>query len=155
MSKIELFQKYVKGDTFALCFIYDSDFKNAKILREAIEDICLILGISPKWKSRLTLIVDELNNNAIEYGSQGGEKNYMRVRVVKNSTEVTVNIEVEDAGNGSNPKKAIQMDQLRSEKTTQGFAQHHSIRGRGLFMIITSLVDSLYFRDSESGGLIV
>jgi anti-sigma regulatory factor (Ser/Thr protein kinase) len=32
---------------------------------------------------------------------------------------------------------------------------HHSIRGRGLFLITTQLVDTLDFEDHENWGLIV
>jgi len=53
-----------------LSILYNSDFKNAKKLREIVDIICIMYDIDAKWKTRLILICDELNNNAIEYGSK-------------------------------------------------------------------------------------
>ena len=47
------------------------------------------------------------------------------------------------------------MQELRAQNENKDFTQHHSIRGRGLFLIISHLVDELYFEDSQNGGLIV
>jgi len=48
------------------------------------------------------------------------------------------------------------MEELRKAHEKEDFAHHHSIRGRGLFLIISRLVDSLSFiDDKEGGGLIV
>ncbi len=49
---------------------YDADFRSAKILRDGIEKICDITQIPAVWKSRIILITDEMNNNAIEYGTK-------------------------------------------------------------------------------------
>jgi len=38
-------------------------------LREIVDIISEVLGLDNKWRRRIVLIVDELNNNAIEYGS--------------------------------------------------------------------------------------
>lgn len=154
-NKQELLKPYISDNQISLSLAYDSDFKSAKILRDIIETICDAMSIDGKWKSRMTLITDEMNNNAIEYGTKQGEKNTMFFEIKKQGKDILIKIEVEDRGNGLSPKKAADMEAVRQEKQRIWFAHHHSIRGRGLFMIITTLVDELYFKDSEKGGLIV
>lgn len=66
-DKQELFQSLLEENEMHICISYISDFKNAKILRESVDAMCQVFGISPKWRTRLVLITDELNNNAIEY----------------------------------------------------------------------------------------
>jgi anti-sigma regulatory factor (Ser/Thr protein kinase) len=41
------------------------------------------------------------------------------------------------------------MEQLRESHKDKDFSRHDSIRGRGLFLIISQLVDTLYFKDNE------
>ena len=57
--------KEKKDTEIEISFI--SDFKSSKILRNFISYLSDILKIDNLWESRLILIVDELNNNAIEY----------------------------------------------------------------------------------------
>ncbi len=146
---------YINDNTIDLNLEYDSDFKSAKILRDIAHICTKNLGMEEKWASRIILICDELNNNAVEYGSLKGEKNYMRLKLQKTSKDFHISIEVEDTGHGSHAKKSAHMEQIRTEKLQNGFEKYHGIRGRGLFMIITNLVDNLYFKDSSSGGLVV
>lgn len=47
------------------------------------------------------------------------------------------------------------MEEVRKLKEMQGFDSYLGKRGRGLFQLISNLVDELYFQDSESGGLTV
>lgn len=47
--------------------------------------------------SRLTLMVDEMNNNAIEYGSQAGDINKLRFHCNYTKDTIDINIEVEDS----------------------------------------------------------
>ena len=154
-DKKGLIESFLTEKWLELSFLYTSDFKSAKILRDYIQMICETLKIENKWKSRLILITDELNNNAIEYGSLSWENNTMRISIKKENTYILLSIEVEDTGKWSSSKKAEDMEKLRTEKVNSWFKNHASIRGRWLFMIITNLVDRLYFKDSEAGGLIV
>lgn len=104
----------------------------------------------------MVLIVDELNNNAIEYGSTPNEMNALEIYLEKLPQEsFNIRISVEDTGTWEHAKTAQEMEQLRSERLEKWFKSHSSIRGRGLFMIISNLVDTLYFKDSDSHGLIV
>ena len=142
-------------DDLDFCFCYKSFFSNTKILRDFTESICTELNIWQKWKSRLSLIVDELNNNAIEYWSKSWENNFMRVKALKKWLNLDFVIEAEDTWNGSHHKNSKEMKEIQNKKLKKGFDGYSSIRWRGLFMIVYKLVDRLYFKDSLSGGLIV
>jgi len=67
------------GDILELSFLYESTFQNAKILRDLMDAVCSEVGMSSKWKTRMVLIVDEMNNNAIEYGSNPGDENELYI----------------------------------------------------------------------------
>ncbi|MDD3793761.1 MAG: ATP-binding protein [Candidatus Gracilibacteria bacterium] len=136
-------------------FIYKSKFENTKDLRDFVDIICNVLKISYKLKSRIILISDELNNNAIEYGSDKEGFNYLRINSKIEDGVINFNLEVEDNGKGKAPKKALDMETMRAHKLKLGYFNHDSIRGRGLFLIIVRLVDRLYFKNSRLGGLIV
>ena len=78
-------------------FHYQSVFKNAKILRDFVRIICTFFGLPAKEISRMILVVDELNNNAIEYGSMEAENNIMRVAISKQSNGLLdFRLEVQD-----------------------------------------------------------
>ncbi len=132
-----------------------SNFKSAKILRNFISALSDKLNIDSIWKSRLILIVDELSNNSIEYWSKTWETNCFKIKLNVSSNSIFLNCEVSDTGNWANPKKACDMYSLRDAKKQKWFANHNSIRGRGLFMIIDKLVDELYFKDSNLWWLMV
>ncbi|MCD5374826.1 ATP-binding protein [Candidatus Gracilibacteria bacterium] len=155
-TKEQLITTLCKQKAIDISIAYISDFKSAKLLREVIDNLCKGYGIDPKWRTRLVLVIDELNNNAIEYGSKKGEKNYMSFKLSKNTSgNLIIDTTVTDTGKGDHAKKAKDMLLLRKQNENKDFSHHHSIRGRGLFFIISHLVDDLYFRDSEKGGLIV
>ena len=147
--------QFYKNDTMEISFLFKSDFNNAKYLRDDLMIILDIMWLDSIWKNRFVLIIDELNNNAIEYGSNENAINVFKFIGKKQEDGVYLNIEVEDEGNGKNAKKSMEMENLRHEKVEKWFENYHSIRGRGLFLIITKLVDELYFKDSQKWGLIV
>jgi hypothetical protein len=62
-----LIDSLCKSEGIDISIVYCSDFKSAKLLREIVDDLCKKCGINTRWRSRLVLIIDELNNNAIEY----------------------------------------------------------------------------------------
>ena len=77
----------------------------------------------------MILVVDELNNNAIEYGSDQSENNIMRVVVQrKNNSKIDFRLEVQDTGNGCKHKTAAEMKALQDIKLGNGFDNHRSIR---------------------------
>jgi len=132
-----------------------SDFKSAKILRNFIWKLSIKLWIEEIWKSRLTLIVDELNNNAMEYWSKSWEMNILKTSLKFVSNGFLLNIEVSDTWNWKYHKSAKEMILLRNTKKLNWFHKNNWIRGRWLFMIIEKLVDRLYFKDNENWGLTV
>jgi len=132
-----------------------SNFKSAKILRKFISNLSDKLNIDNIWKSRLILIADELNNNAIEYWSKPWELNCFKIYINFSFDEVIIKFEVIDKWNWIKSKTAKEMILLRNKKKLNWFHKNNWIRWRGLFMIIERLVDELYFKDSDKWWLIV
>ncbi len=140
---------------FEVLFLFKSDFNNAKYLRDYLLIILDCIWLDLIWKNRFVLIIDELNNNAIEYWSKIWSENLMRFKFEKKENNILINIEVEDSWDWEKSKSAQEMECLRLERLEKWFLDHKSIRWRWLFMIITKLVDELYFKDSINGWLIV
>lgn len=151
----KILQRTILEKKAKICFSYISDFKSAKILRDCINEICNLLWIDSTSKTRLILVIDELNNNAMEYGSLSWEINNMTFSFDKNWDGLFVKVEVEDTWNGAENKKAKDMEIIREENKKRDFSYHKSIRWRGLGLITEKIVDRLYFKDSVSWGLIV
>ncbi len=155
LDKKDFLIKHIDKDMLDLEFQYKSDFSNTKILREFIESIFSVFNIKDLWKSRFVLISDELNNNAIEYGTKSLDLNKMKILISKNDEWILINLEVIDSWNWEKAKTSKEMDDLRLERLDRGFDNHKWIRWRGLFQIIHKIVDNLYFRDSSPVWLIV
>jgi len=146
--------EYCTDDSIHLEISYNSDFRNAVFLRKIADFICKHYWVHPKWRTRIVLIVDELNNNAIEYGTLKWGSNLFEFQLVKNTCwNIDIRISVTDAWNGLHAKNAGNMKELRDQHNSKDFSKHHSIRGRGLFLIISRLVDSLEFEDVDKKGL--
>ena len=146
----------IPKDSFEICFKYKSDFWNTKIIRDFVEFIFDFFNFPDIWKTRFILIVDELNNNAIEYWTRSWQFNELRIFIketwIKN---YKVKIEVEDTWEWVANKTASEMCKLAEKKKKRWFDNYHSIRWRGLFLIIDRMVDKLYFKDSKKWWLIV
>ena len=55
--------------------------------------------MNPKWRTRLVLIIDELNNNAIEYGSKEGDINTLELHISSlQENYFEINVCVSDSG---------------------------------------------------------
>ena len=134
---------------------YPAIFRSAKVLRDFIVDIADFFHFKNTWKSRLTIIADELNNNSIEYWSIESDINKMIIRTIIKWDKVQLILEVIDSWNWKESKTAEEMNIIKENRLSKWFNKHKSIRWRWLFMIITKLVDELYFKNSESGWLIV
>ena len=143
--------KFINDGKFELVFHYDSDFKNTSRMRMFMDVLFNIYKINSTDKNRLVLVSDELNNNAVEHGTGDCWENQFCISVNDDGTNIHINIEVTDCGNAT----AKEMEKLKVEKSMSWFENHHSIRGRGLFLITEKIVDSLYFKDAEKWGLIV
>jgi len=136
-------------------FEYASDFRNAKFLRDLMEVIFITFDFPKRDIARFILASDEMNNNAIEYGSSENETNFLRVKINKQNTIISLSMEVEDTWHGKFAKTAEEMEEFKNIRIHENFAEHKSIRWRWLFLIIINIVDELYFKNTTNGGLIV
>jgi anti-sigma regulatory factor (Ser/Thr protein kinase) len=136
-------------------FLYKSDYGNTKVLRDFIEAIWDELKLNLKLRAKIILIADELNNNAIEYGSNNGGLNVMRVIVKKSTWKIDFQLEIEDNGKWKEHKTSLEMETMRAHQLKVWYFKHNSIRWRWLFLIVVNIADRLYFKNSQSGGLIV
>ena len=108
-------------------------------------------SFSEKWAFRFQSVVDELCNNAIEYGStEGSEIRITYVYEKDNYAEVLV----EDTGTGESAMKAAELKKLFEERREPGYA-FTGIRGRGLIKIVGEWTDEIDFTDAEQGGILV
>ncbi|MEA3386863.1 MAG: hypothetical protein U9Q66_00185 [Patescibacteria group bacterium] len=62
-----LLTSMVIDNSLDVTFKYNADYLNTKILRDFVDEAFTLFDVDKKWISRLILISDELNNNAIEY----------------------------------------------------------------------------------------
>ncbi len=155
-DKVKIIEDIFKNSkTVEIEFIYASKFDNTKHLRDFIEVIWEKLGFSKSRKSKIILISDELNNNAIEYWTKEGWFNSLRLEVIFWKKHLDFSMEVEDMWNWKAPKTALDMETMRAHKLKRWYFNHDSIRGRWLFLIVVQIADRLYFKNSEKGWLIV
>lgn len=154
-NKKEIIDSFIKDNSLELEFIYNSDFSLTKHLRDFIEVIWSSFWICEKTVSRIILISDELNNNAIEHWSDKDWQNILRIKIKKENEKIFLNLEVEDNWKWKDKTSALEMETLRAHQLKKWYDSHDSIRWRWLFLIIVRIVDRLYFRDSKNGWLIV
>lgn len=109
-----------------------------------------ITGFSQQWAYRFQSVVDELTNNAIEFGSAVGENITITFVSVKNKY---IEVFVKDTGTGAKKMSAADMTQyLQSHKNIDP-TSITTIRGRGLSQIVANWADKVEFTDNEGGGL--
>lgn len=104
-----------------------------------------------KWAFRFQSVVDELCNNATEYGSAPGSE--IRITFIYAKDDY-LEITVEDTGSGPNKITAAQLQKLFDDRHAQGY-QFTGIRGRGLVKIVGEWSDEIHFKDRPEGGLAV
>lgn len=104
-----------------------------------------------KWAFRFQSIVDELCNNAIEYGSAPGSDIRISYVYVKDQY---LEISVEDTGTGKNKINAATLQKLFQDRRQDGYV-FTGIRGRGLVKIVGEWTDEITFIDRKDGGIIV
>jgi len=107
-------------------------------------------GFSQQWAYRFQSVVDELTNNAIEFGSAVGENITITFVSVKNKY---IEVFVKDTGTGTNKKSAADMMQYLESHKNIDPTTITTIRGRGLSQIVANWADSVEFIDNEDGGL--
>lgn len=106
-------------------------------------------NFAEKWAFRMQSVVDELCNNAIEFGSAKDAE--IRVSFLHKKDEY-IEITVEDTGTGKTKIKASDMKKLMEERTKEEY-KFNGIRGRGLAKIVKEWTDELEFEDREGGGI--
>lgn len=107
-------------------------------------------GFSEQWAYRFQSVVDELTNNAIEFGSAPGENVKITFVSIKGKF---IEVFVEDTGTGVKKMTAAQMRQYLEDHKHIDPRSITSIRGRGLSQIVSSWADKVEFLDNEEGGL--
>ncbi|EKD29571.1 MAG: hypothetical protein ACD_78C00352G0003 [uncultured bacterium (gcode 4)] len=140
---------------FDLELTFKADYNQSKIIRDLILLLFQKNNIEVPWKNRFALISDELVNNSIEYGSLPLDKNHFIIHFKTLEKVLAINMEVCDTGRGVESKTSQEMEELKKSKSPIWFEWYLGKRGRGLFQLVTNLVDELYFRDNPNGGLIV
>lgn len=104
-----------------------------------------------KWAFRFQSVVDELCNNAIEYGSAPGSD----VRITfKHVQDQYLEISVEDTGTGKNKISSAQLQKIFEEKREAGHV-FTGLRGRGLVKIVGEWTDEVNFADRPEGGIMI
>ena len=107
-------------------------------------------GFSQQWAYRFQSVVDELTNNAIEFGSAAGENIHITFVSVKNKY---IEVFVEDTGTGPKKMSAADMMQYLESHKNLDPTQITTIRGRGLSQIVANWADRVEFTDNDKGGL--
>jgi len=105
-------------------------------------------GFSQQWAFRFQSVVDELTNNAIEFGSAVGENVTITFVSVKNKY---IEVFVEDTGTGPKKMSAADMTQYLEDSKNIDPTQITSIRGRGLSQIVSNCADTGEFSDNDKG----
>lgn len=104
-----------------------------------------------KWAFRFQSVVDELCNNAIEYGSSPGSE--IRITFIYQKDQY-LDIVVEDTGTGKMKTNAAGIQKIFSERKEPGYA-FTGLRGRGLVKIVGEWTDEIKFEDRPEGGVAV
>lgn len=109
-------------------------------------------GFSEQWAFRFQSVVDELVNNAIEFGSTPGEE--IKITFVSKKGK-SIEIYVKDTGTGQNKKSAQEMTNYVEDRKAIDPTKITTIRGRGLSQIVANWTDVLEFKDNADGGLTI
>ncbi len=104
---------------------------------------------SEQWAFRFQSVVDELCNNAIEYGSKPGDD--ITITFLHHPHE-SIEIFVEDRGSGSKKAHASDLNQIIRDRRDPNYV-FTGIRGRGLAKIVAEWTDELEFSDRPEGGI--
>lgn len=107
-------------------------------------------GFSEQWAYRFQSIVDELVNNAIEFGSRPGENIEITFLSMTNRY---IEVFVKDTGTGTGGKKANEIKQFVEERKKADPNTIIGIRGRGLAQIVAKWADVMEFSDNSTGGI--
>ncbi|MDP2690971.1 MAG: ATP-binding protein [Candidatus Gracilibacteria bacterium] len=124
---------------------FPADFKNIPPLRDLVVHAARLQGFSEHQAEQLRSVVDELCNNAIEFGSQPTSEVILELHVNENAVKIACH----DQGHGNKLKAEDILSQLN--KTPDP----NDKRGRGVRVIVKSFVDELSVSDNPHGGITV
>lgn len=108
-----------------------------------------VTAFDEKWAYRFQSVVDELCNNAIEFGSAPGQD--IKLTLVYYPKE-NMEIIVEDTGTGKSKITAEELAAKVEEQRKPGYV-NTGIRGRGLSKIVAEWTDELHFENKDGGGI--
>jgi len=124
---------------------FTADYKNIAPLRDLGYHVAKLQGFSEQQAEHVKSVVDELCNNAIEYGSQKTSEISLEIYGDQNAMRITCH----DQGHG-NKLKADQIKALLEQELPQNAA-----RGRGIRMIVKGFTDEFEINDNPQGGVTV
>lgn len=114
---LEEFKQTLKNEenlSWRIDFI--ADHAQSRVIRDIVGNIFDYFQLVTPWKGRFTLVTDELVNNAIEHGSQSGDKNYCTINIHQDSVLFNISIEIHDPGHGDGVKNPEALNEIREEK---------------------------------------
>lgn len=124
--------------------IFPADYKNIVPLRDLVFHAAVLQGFERQRAEHLRSVVDELCNNAIEYGSQPTSEVTLEVH----ADEKKIKITCQDQGHG-NKLKAEEIKKLLEQEISKTGA-----RGRGIPMIVRGFMNEFSLEDRPGGGII-
>ena len=124
---------------------FPADYKNIAPLRDLAFHCARLNGFEEQASERLKAVVDELCNNAIEYGSQPTSQVILSIQAEENKIKIIC----QDQGHGARKTAAELRESMNEEvKSTD-------MRGRGARIIVKEFVDEFDIQDAKEGGIIV
>lgn len=130
--------------------IVPAAFQFSSLVREVAGSICVLTGLADEWSGRLKLVMDEIFNNAVEYGSD--ETSQVYVTFFFDESEIS--FQIEDEGKG--PKKVYPLELSAVVKKNLEELEHsEKDGGRGLALISRLWADQLRMENSPRGGLLI
>ncbi len=131
------------------------DLPSSSYFMSGIRDLSKTLaksmaGFSEQWAYRFQSVVDELANNAIEFGSKPGEM--IRLTFISSMHEF-IEVFVQDSGTGKGGRQASEIQAFVLKRASLDPAALSGIRGRGLAQIVSKWADTLEFEPNERGGI--
>jgi len=124
---------------------FPADFKNIAPLRDFSNHVARLLEFDQQVAERIRSVVDEICNNAIEYGSQPTSQVVLEI----SADEQQIKLRCHDQGHGNKLKAAEVLQKIHAG------VGRESNRGRGMSMIVKGFVDDLQVIDRKDGGITV
>jgi anti-sigma regulatory factor (Ser/Thr protein kinase) len=122
---------------------FPADIHQVPPLRELASHVARSEGFDEHKAEHIKSVVDEICNNAIEFGSRPGSRVVLELHTTPESMQITCH----DQGHG-NKLTAIQIQERMRRVVPQ-----HSPRGRGMSLIVKGFMDEVTVTDREGGGI--